>query len=117
MAFNKDRLFEADSGVGISDGTHGIIKSGKGAAFFSKAHSQKVTYTGGGDVDYVEFFSGASQVTANRMLKITVSYTSGDPSGETWEFYDSDGTTVLETRVYSYTVSSGTIQSVTESIT
>lgn len=117
MAFDKDELFEVDYGVALFGGNAGFIRSGKGVAFFSDAHSQKVTYTGGGDVDYIEFFSGAVQSTINRMLKITIGYTSGDPSSETWEFYDSDGTTVLETRVYTYTVSSGAIQSVTESIT
>jgi hypothetical protein len=117
MAFNIDRLFEADDGFSVVNAGAGLVRSGKGVAFFSDAHSQKVTYTVGGDVDYIEFFYGETQITANRMLKISISYTSGDPSSETWEFYDSDGTTVLETRVYTYTVSSGSIQSVTESIT
>lgn len=118
MAFSKNNLFETDEGVSIAGNTAGLIKSGKGTAFFSGASSQKVTYLNeNGDVDFIEFFSGSSQIVGNRLLKISVGYTNNEPSSETWEFYDSNGTTVLETRVYSFGITDGSIQTVTESIT
>jgi hypothetical protein len=67
--------------------------------------TQLVTYLGNGDVDYVEYFNSATQINANRIAKITIGYTSGDPTSETAIIYDTDGTTTSRTitSTFSYT--------------
>ena len=55
-----------------------------------------------GELDYVEYFKGATQTTINRRGKVTMAYDGSlNPISETWLWYDpSDGTTVL----YTYTI-------------
>lgn len=78
--------------------------------------SQKITYSGT-DISFVEFFETSSQITANRRAKVTITYTSGNPSSEQWLIYDTDGTTVLRTVTYTYTLTSGDITSMSEATT
>lgn len=77
----------------------------------------KIGYLGNGDVDYVEFFNSASQVTANRIARVDLTYSSGDPATEAWKVYDTNGTTILETTTLTYSYSSGDIDNVTVSVT
>jgi hypothetical protein len=71
--------------------------------FINKAcaptNSQKATYLGNGEVDYVEIFSGPSQITANRVARVDMAYDGSlNPTTETWVHYDpADGSTVLKT--------------------
>lgn len=66
--------------------------------------SSKPTYLGNGELDYIEFFKGPTQITSNRRAKATITYDVNlDPSNETWLLYDTDGTTVLKTVVVTYT--------------
>lgn len=66
--------------------------------------SSKPTYLGNGELDFIEFFKGATQTTINRRAKATIAYDVNlDPSTETWLLYDNDGTTVLKTVVVTYT--------------
>jgi len=62
-------------------------------------NSQKPVYLGNGEVDYVEVFSSPTQITANRVSKVTMAYDGNlNPTTETWVHFDpADGTTVLKT--------------------
>ena len=66
--------------------------------------SQKVTYLANGDVDFLEFFITSIQITSNRISKCAIDYVGDNASGEIWNVFDNDGTTILKTitRVYSY---------------
>lgn len=76
----------------------------------------KISYTGSGDVDFVEFYNSASQITANRIARVDLTYSSGDPATEAWKVYDTDGSTILETTTLTYSYSSGDINNVTVSV-
>jgi hypothetical protein len=52
---------------------------------------------GGGDLDFLEFFNSPTQITANRIARVDMTYSGGNPATEVWKIYDSDGTTVLRT--------------------
>ena len=116
MALDTSKLFEVEKGVSI-EGTLGFMVAGRSLVEFSPAGSQKVTYLGGGDIDYIEFFDSLTQTTPNRIAKCTVTYTSDDPTSETWRIYDSDGSTVIETQVYSYTYTSDDLTKMEQVIT
>ena len=64
----------------------------------SPTESQAVTYIASGDVDVVSVYSSPTQITANRIADITLGYSGGNPTTETWRYFDpADGTTVLQT--------------------
>lgn len=64
---------------------------------YNSSQSIKNAYSGD-DLSSSTFYSSASQVDANRLAKVDVSYSGDNPSTETWTFYDTaDGTTVLAT--------------------
>lgn len=75
-----------------------------------------ITYTSD-QITSASFFNSATQIDANRIAKVDVTYSSGDPSTETWLIYDTDGTTVLRTITYTYTVSSNVITGVARAVT
>lgn len=75
-----------------------------------------VTYSSG-DPSSISFFNSATQIDANRIAKCDLVLSSGDPSTETWLIYDTDGTTVLRTITYTYTVSSNVITGVARAVT
>jgi hypothetical protein len=80
---------------------------------YGPANSQKVTYLGGGDVDFVEIFNSASQVTANRRAKILLAYSGGKVSTETISLFDTNGTSVLKTVTLTHSYSGDDYQSTT----
>ena len=66
--------------------------------------SSKPTYLANGEIDFIEYFKGPTQITSNRRTKVTIAYDANlDPLTETWLLYDTDGTTVLKTVVVTYT--------------
>jgi len=73
---------------------------------YGKTVSEKLTYSGV-DVDYVEYFSTSSQITANRLAKVELTLDSElDLTTETIYLYSTDdGTTVLKTITRSMTYS------------
>lgn len=76
--------------------------------------SVKVTYTSN-DPSLIEFFTTASQITANRIASVTITYSSNNPATEVFRVYSaSDGTTVVRTITKTYTYSSNDLQSYTE---
>lgn len=80
-----------------------IEKLGRAIVPFQPDGSVAVAYTAGGDVSSVEIFNSATQIVANRIARVDLSYSGVDPTSETWVIYDSNGTTVLRTIAISYT--------------
>ena len=78
--------------------------------------SQKPGYLGNGELDNVEFFSSATQIQANRTMRVDVTYSGAlDPTSEAWKMYDiADGTTILKTVTFTHTWVSGDL---TKSVT
>lgn len=78
--------------------------------------SLKPTYLGNGDIDFVEFYTGATQTTGFRRAKVTVAYDgSFNPTSETWLIYSpSDGTTILRTITLTHTWSGVNLTASTE---
>ena len=92
MAFEGLDIFLAEK-VG------GVIK------FTTPDASLKPVFLGNGELDYVEVYEGATQVTANRRVRIDMTYDGSlNPTVEAWKFYSpSDGTTVLRTITVTHT--------------
>jgi hypothetical protein len=78
---------------------------------------QQATYLANGDLDYLEFFNSSSFITANRIAKLTLAYTSFNPTSATAVIYDTDGTTVLRTVTDTFTITSNVFQSVKTAVT
>lgn len=112
---DKDRLFEIDNGIALPHLQAGLVQFGKSAAWFSNVVSQKVTYSGD-NISSIEFYVTAAQLLTDRVVKVEISYTSGNPTSEVWSLYDSDGTTILETRTVTYTYTGDNITSASEVI-
>jgi hypothetical protein len=71
----------------------------------SSTESQSVVYSGQ-DIDTLTVYKTASQITANRIAQVAVTYTGKNPTQEVWTYYDpSDGTTVLQTSTLTHTFS------------
>jgi hypothetical protein len=70
----------------------------------------KVTYSAG-DVSNIEFFNSASFITANRIARYDLTYTSGNLTSEILSVYDTDGTTVLRTYTWTHAYVSGDFDS------
>lgn len=79
-------------------------KVGRALGFKIPDGSQKITYSGN-DITAVEFFTTASQITANRIARVDMTYSGVNPATEAWKFYDTDGTTTLRTVTLTYTFS------------
>ena len=77
---------------------------------------QKVTYSSG-DVSVVEFFNNASFVTANRVARYDLTYTSGNLTSEVLRIYDTDGSTILRTYTWTHSYVSGDFDQSTVVIT
>ena len=77
--------------------------------------TQKITYLANGDVNFVEYFNSATQINANRIAKITIGYTSEDPTSETALVYDTDGVTTSRTITSTFTYTSGDVTGISRS--
>lgn len=76
--------------------------------------SAKVTYTSNNPT-LIEFFTTATQITANRIASVEITYSGNNPSTEVLRIYDeADGTTVVRTITKTFTYSSNNLQSYTE---
>ena len=69
--------------------------------------SSTPTYLANGEVDFVEFFHGPTQIQSNRFARVDMTYNPAlDPTTETWTLYDQDlldGTTVKRLVVFTHT--------------
>jgi len=85
--------------------THLAEKVGGLLKFTTPDFSFKPTYLGNGELDYVEYFEGATQTTINRRLRVDMTYDGSlNPTVETWAFYNpSDGTSILRTIAVTHT--------------
>lgn len=75
-----------------------------------------ITYTSD-QITSASFYNSATQINANRIAKVDITYSSDDPSTEIWLIYDTNGTSVLRTITYTYTVSSNVITGVARAVT
>lgn len=68
-------------------------------------NSQKATYLGDGELDFIEIFSVSTQITANRIARVDFTYDANiNPITEVWKHFDTaDGTTVLKTFTLTHT--------------
>jgi hypothetical protein len=74
--------------------------------YYGPTNSEKPTFLANGELDFVEFFSSTSQVTANRIAKIRFLYDDDlNPTGEITELYAPNGITVLKTVTVTHTFS------------
>lgn len=65
--------------------------------------TQKPSYLGNGEIDYIETFNSATQINANRILRADMTYNADiNPLTEVWKIYDTDGVTVLRTITFTY---------------
>ena len=83
---------------------------------YEESESEKPNYNSNGTINYVEFFSSSSQVTANRTFRIDMTYNaSQEPLTETLYIYSLlDGTTVLKTVTTTYTWASNVLTNKTQ---
>ncbi len=67
-------------------------------------YSSKPTYSSG-QITAIEYFNSTTQVTANRVARVDLTYTGDNLTGEEIKVYQSDGTTVerIFTNTYTYT--------------
>lgn len=80
-----------------------LQKIGRVLLGFEPDNTVAVTYTAGGDIDHVELFNSATQITANRIARIDITYSGVDPATEVLKVYGTDGSTVLRTLTTTYT--------------
>lgn len=66
--------------------------------------SQKPSYLTNGELEYMEYFNGPTQVIGDRRYRVDITYDAGlNPVQEEWKMYDPlDGTTVLRTVTYTH---------------
>ncbi len=94
--------------------THLAEKIGDVLKFTCPDASQKVTYTGD-NVDFIEFFKGATQTTPNRRVRMDATISGDDLTIEEWKIYDpADGTSILRTITLTHTYSGGDYLSTAE---
>lgn len=84
----------------------------------SPDQSEKPTYNASGDLDYIEIFKSSTQTTGNRRAKITMAYDANKyPTSETWQIFDTNGTSVLRTVTYTYTITASQLTNAVEATT
>jgi hypothetical protein len=72
--------------------------------YFGPTNSELPTYLANGEVNFIEYFKSATQTTGNRIAKVTFTYDASlNPTTETLQLFDTDGTTVLKTVTYTHT--------------
>lgn len=83
---------------------------------YEESLSEKPTYNANGTISLVEFFTSASQVTANRSAQVSLTYDAQlQPATETWTFYSlTNGTTILKTVTIAYTFVAGQLTNKTQ---
>lgn len=51
-----------------------------------------------GELDFIEFYIGLTQITANRRSRVDMTYDASlNPTSEIWKIYDVNGTSILNT--------------------
>lgn len=76
--------------------------------------SVKVTYTSNNPT-LIEYFTTATQITANRIASVDITYSSNNPATEVLKIYSaSNGTTIVRTITKTYTYSGNNLQTYTE---
>lgn len=84
--------------------TQAIDYVGRVIAMLESNSSQLPAYNSNGTISTVSYYnSTSSQITANRVALVTISYSGFFPTTEVLQIFDTDGTTVLRTLTYTYT--------------
>jgi hypothetical protein len=95
------KSFEVDNGL-IVGGT--IIPE----SIVETTRSSKPTYSGD-LLTSLEFYNSLTQIDANRIAKSDFTYTNDFITSQVNTYYESDGTTVLQTETMSYTYTNDNI--------
>lgn len=97
MSSNLDKAYELENGI-IVDGA--VLF----ASILGKAPSFKPTYSAG-KITKTEYYKSHTQIDANRLLKIDITYTGFLVTQEVWTVYKKDGVTAFNTYtlVHTYT--------------
>lgn len=108
--------FEVDTATAVADNV--LVGSTVQAIlnkYYGPTNSEKATYLGNGEVDFIEFFSTPTQVVANRVAKATFTYDGNlNPTSEAIQLYDTNGTTVLKTLTFTHTFIGGDYDKTTQ---
>lgn len=74
------------------------------------------SYNVNGTINYIEYFSSAVEITANRIFRVDLTYDADlQPLTEAWKAYSkADGTTVLKTVTRTYTWTAGQLTNKTQ---
>lgn len=101
MGNDLNKAFEIDDGL-INDGAVVI------EALTGQTRSTQVIYTGD-LVTQIVYFKSPSRNTTDRLARATISYSGDNVSTAVYDFYDTDGTTVLSTKTVTYTYNGDTV--------
>lgn len=120
LGFNQEALPNSEDIAIVTDTTNTMVGSDLQDVLTKlnrPSVSQLPTYSSG-DVTAITFYKNSTQITANRIAAVSITYTSGEPTSETWTLYsDIDGTTVLKTYTITHTWSSGNLTNTTTATT
>jgi len=106
MSNNLNKAFETDDGL-INDGAV-VIEALTGAT-----RSTKPTYVND-LMTILEYYKSPSQNLTDRLAKATLAYNGDLVNTVTYEFYDTDGSTVLSTKTVTYNYNGDTVNGVDE---
>ena len=97
MSVNLSKASESDNGI-ITNGA--VLFD----SIFQQVISSKPTYTGY-DVTKMEYYNSHTQIDANRILKIDLTYTGINLTQEVWTFYKPGGTETYATYTLNHSYS------------
>lgn len=91
-------------------------KVGDILGFTKPDFSDAPNFNGNGTINFVEWFNGPTQITANRRARVDFTYDANlDPVTEVWKYYNpANGTTILRTVTYTYTFTAGVLTKTVE---
>lgn len=96
MSRDFSKSFEVDNGIIVES----VIQPD---SIFSKVRSLKQTYTGD-LVSSVSYYNSLTQIDANRILKVDLTYNASESvTSQTNTYYEFDGVTVFSTDTINYT--------------
>lgn len=76
-----------------------------------------VTYLANGNIDFIEWFNSATQITANRIRRTDFTYNADlTPATEILKEYIAGGTTIRKTITYTYTYTNGDLTSYSRAV-
>ncbi len=95
-------------GVDLSQATERLLTKDD-LAFGETGDSQKY-FESGGNVTAVNFYRGPVQTDDNRKARVDITYSGGNPTVESWKYYEADGTTIKRTITITHTWSGSMLE-------